>query len=243
MYGESDIKLLASQVLYDHDGKDIHAHVDSGENKEAVVAPAAGAAATVSKFNKAIVDSAQRVGFWSEEGRGMRRLQQAVEETAAVEQSLAVREQSLSISQLPSTLLPASPQSQPAAGAPSHATTPPAALAPAAVQKPSEFGIDSAALGDSAATAQSATPASAAAPTPAPAPAVAWVEPPAAAPSRIQPLLNKETFAAKVTRLRLASPYGHLPGYKVAGLIAKSNDDVRQEVRTAICGIYYSCIY
>lgn len=39
-----------------------------------------------------------------------------------------------------------------------------------------------------------------------------------------------ETFAQKSARLRAISPYGHLPGWKVGGLIAKSNDDVRQEV-------------
>jgi hypothetical protein len=34
----------------------------------------------------------------------------------------------------------------------------------------------------------------------------------------------------KTNRLRVASPYGHLPGFRVDGLIAKSNDDLRQEV-------------
>ena len=40
----------------------------------------------------------------------------------------------------------------------------------------------------------------------------------------------KETFAEKCRRLRDRSPYGHLPNWKLNGLIAKSNDDVRQEV-------------
>eukprot|EP00981_Chlorochromonas_danica_P008321 scaffold2111_cov167-Ochromonas_danica.AAC.10 len=39
-----------------------------------------------------------------------------------------------------------------------------------------------------------------------------------------------ETFAQKVARLRGSSAYGDLPGWQVRGLIAKSNDDVRQEV-------------
>ena len=38
-------------------------------------------------------------------------------------------------------------------------------------------------------------------------------------------------------RLRSASPYGHLPGWKVDGLIAKSNDDLRQEVITDECDV------
>lgn len=39
-----------------------------------------------------------------------------------------------------------------------------------------------------------------------------------------------ETFSQKAARLRAKSPYGHLPGWKLGGMIAKSNDDVRQEV-------------
>lgn len=39
-----------------------------------------------------------------------------------------------------------------------------------------------------------------------------------------------ETFAGKAARIRAMSPYGHLPGWSLGGLIAKSNDDVRQEV-------------
>ncbi len=39
-----------------------------------------------------------------------------------------------------------------------------------------------------------------------------------------------ETFAGKAARIRASSPYGHLPGWSLGGLIAKSNDDVRQEV-------------
>jgi hypothetical protein len=37
-------------------------------------------------------------------------------------------------------------------------------------------------------------------------------------------------FAEKNAKLRSHSPYGHLPTWKIDGLIAKSNDDVRQEV-------------
>eukprot|EP01040_Poterioochromonas_malhamensis_P016323 gene16323-18507_t len=39
-----------------------------------------------------------------------------------------------------------------------------------------------------------------------------------------------ETFSGKSERVRVGSPYGHLPSWKLGGLIAKSNDDVRQEV-------------
>ena len=46
----------------------------------------------------------------------------------------------------------------------------------------------------------------------------------------ITPLMNKETFEAKSERLRLLSPYGSLPTWRLMGLIAKSNDDLRQEV-------------
>lgn len=44
------------------------------------------------------------------------------------------------------------------------------------------------------------------------------------------PLLNKETYELKAVRLRHQSPYRDLPNWKIVGLIAKSNDDVRQEV-------------
>jgi hypothetical protein len=40
-----------------------------------------------------------------------------------------------------------------------------------------------------------------------------------------------ETFAGKISRIRSQSPYSHLPGWSLGGLIAKSNDDVRQEVK------------
>lgn len=43
-----------------------------------------------------------------------------------------------------------------------------------------------------------------------------------------------ETFASKAERIRASSPYGHLPNWKLDGLIAKSNDDVRQEVNIII---------
>lgn len=39
-----------------------------------------------------------------------------------------------------------------------------------------------------------------------------------------------ETFQQKAVRLKAKSPFGHLPGWRLGGLIAKSNDDVRQEV-------------
>jgi len=39
-----------------------------------------------------------------------------------------------------------------------------------------------------------------------------------------------ETFSERATRLKASSPFGELPGWKLGGLIAKSNDDVRQEV-------------
>lgn len=39
-----------------------------------------------------------------------------------------------------------------------------------------------------------------------------------------------QRFADKNAKLRSQSPYGHLPNWKIDGLIAKSNDDVRQEV-------------
>lgn len=39
-----------------------------------------------------------------------------------------------------------------------------------------------------------------------------------------------ETFDERSERLRLASKHGDLPGWRLGGLLAKSNDDVRQEV-------------
>lgn len=48
--------------------------------------------------------------------------------------------------------------------------------------------------------------------------------------AQMESTLNGETFAQKAARLRSQSPYGHLPGWGIGGLIAKSNDDVRQEV-------------
>jgi hypothetical protein len=39
-----------------------------------------------------------------------------------------------------------------------------------------------------------------------------------------------EPFSTKVERIQANSPYGHLPGWRLDGLIAKSNDDLRQEV-------------
>ena len=42
-----------------------------------------------------------------------------------------------------------------------------------------------------------------------------------------------ETFEQKTLSLRRKSDFGHLPGWKLGGLIAKSNDDLRQEVQNA----------
>lgn len=44
------------------------------------------------------------------------------------------------------------------------------------------------------------------------------------------PSLIGDTLMNKLKQMRDTSPYGQLPGWKVDGLIAKSNDDVRQEV-------------
>lgn len=41
---------------------------------------------------------------------------------------------------------------------------------------------------------------------------------------------QSELFADKMARIQKSSEYGHLPTWTVDGLIAKSNDDVRQEV-------------
>lgn len=48
-----------------------------------------------------------------------------------------------------------------------------------------------------------------------------------------------ETFEDKAKRLRSNSPYGVLPGWKLGGFIAKSNDDLRQEVFVMQCIMYY----
>jgi hypothetical protein len=39
-----------------------------------------------------------------------------------------------------------------------------------------------------------------------------------------------EPFSTKVERIKAASPHGQMPGWRLDGLIAKSNDDLRQEV-------------
>jgi hypothetical protein len=39
-----------------------------------------------------------------------------------------------------------------------------------------------------------------------------------------------ELFSSKIERIRANSPYSHMPGWRLDGLIAKSNDDLRQEV-------------
>lgn len=48
-----------------------------------------------------------------------------------------------------------------------------------------------------------------------------------------------ETFAGKAYRLQRTSNFGHLPGWSIGGLIAKSNDDVRQEVFVIQLMTYY----
>eukprot|EP01038_Epipyxis_sp_PR26KG_P015739 gene15739-21306_t len=48
-----------------------------------------------------------------------------------------------------------------------------------------------------------------------------------------------ESFEGKTSRIKQSSPYGHLPGWKLGGLIAKSNDDVRQEVFVMQLLTYY----
>lgn len=50
----------------------------------------------------------------------------------------------------------------------------------------------------------------------------------------MQSVLTGETFHQKEERLKKMSPYGHLPGWKLSGLIAKSNDDLRQEVLAVV---------
>jgi len=54
---------------------------------------------------------------------------------------------------------------------------------------------------------------------------------------------GKETYAEKAARLRLKSPYGHLEGWGIDGLIAKSNDDLRQEVFVMQLLIYYQRLF
>ncbi|CAH0477280.1 unnamed protein product [Peronospora belbahrii] len=41
-----------------------------------------------------------------------------------------------------------------------------------------------------------------------------------------------ESWSSKRSRLKAASPYGHLPGWDIVSMIGKSNDDLRQEVFT-----------
>jgi phosphatidylinositol 4-kinase len=59
----------------------------------------------------------------------------------------------------------------------------------------------------------------------------------------IRPLLDMETFEMKSDRLRKKSPYGHLPDWRLSGLIAKSNDDVRQEVFVMQLIMYYQMAF
>lgn len=54
---------------------------------------------------------------------------------------------------------------------------------------------------------------------------------------------GKETFLEKTKRLRGLSPYGHLAGWKLDGLIAKSNDDLRQEQFVMQLIIYYQIAF
>lgn len=39
----------------------------------------------------------------------------------------------------------------------------------------------------------------------------------------------RESFADKVSRIRVASPYGHLPNWNVISVIVKTGADLRQE--------------
>lgn len=61
----------------------------------------------------------------------------------------------------------------------------------------------------------------------------------AAHPSQPHSGVLGETFAGKAYRLQRTSNYGHLPGWSIGGLIAKSNDDVRQEVFVIQLMTYY----
>ena len=54
---------------------------------------------------------------------------------------------------------------------------------------------------------------------------------------------GKETFTEKAKRLRGLSPYGHLAGWQLDGLIAKSNDDLRQEQFVMQLIIYYQIAF
>ena len=54
---------------------------------------------------------------------------------------------------------------------------------------------------------------------------------------------GKETFREKAKRLRGLSPYGHLAGWQLDGLIAKSNDDLRQEQFVMQLIIYYQIAF
>ena len=47
-----------------------------------------------------------------------------------------------------------------------------------------------------------------------------------------------ETFEQKAQMLREKSPLGHLAGWQLDGLIAKSNDDLRQEVGPPYPSLY-----
>lgn len=61
----------------------------------------------------------------------------------------------------------------------------------------------------------------------------------AAHPSQPHSGVLGETFAGKAYRLQRTSNFGHLPGWSIGGLIAKSNDDVRQEVFVIQLMTYY----
>jgi len=52
-------------------------------------------------------------------------------------------------------------------------------------------------------------------------------------------LIAGTPIANKSEKLQRASPYGHLPGWKLDGLICKSNDDVRQEMFVMQLLCYY----
>lgn len=52
-----------------------------------------------------------------------------------------------------------------------------------------------------------------------------------------------ETFEGKSSRIRYVSPYGHLNSWKLDGVLAKSNDDVRQEVFVMQLITYYDRIF
>lgn len=52
-----------------------------------------------------------------------------------------------------------------------------------------------------------------------------------------------ETFADRAARLRTVSKFGALAGWKLGGLLAKSNDDVRQEVFVMQLIMFYQKIF